>query len=272
MRLADELAAKVVQLPAGKGPAWDGAAMVQTMSTIRERSLSQSTARHGEAFPRGHGTQRRLGNDSPDSNAPGVKLKGACPLGQGSGNCGGALDPAMKKATINQAVALVLLLSGGGFIPAQAYCPHTDTYDNGSSAGRPDPVPDPCNAVRTPTPAPALATAQGSPRPPAPPALPEAQATQQFEGPGTGPKTAQGVPGKDGALGQSATTPNLAMALGSLPMPRVPGWAVSTSVTSVGSVALGLAHLVEDESLSLSFGVGTDWSHAQGIAVLSLNL
>ncbi|MYI88474.1 MAG: hypothetical protein F4074_07915 [Synechococcus sp. SB0672_bin_10] len=170
-------------------------------------------------------------------------------------------------------MALALLLSGGGFIPAQAHCPHIGAHDNGSPSGRPNPAPDHCNAARPPTPASTLATAQGSlGPPPAPPALPDMQTTQQLEEPRQGPLPDPGAPGKDGALGQQSATTNLAIALGSLPMPRVPGWAVSTSVTSIGSVAVGLAHLVEDESLSVSVGVGTDWSHAQGVVVLSHHL
>lgn len=55
-------------------------------------------------------------------------------------------------------------------------------------------------------------------------------------------------------------------------MPRDPGWDLSTSITTSGSVAVGLAHLAEEESLSVSFGVGTDWSYTQGVAVLSLSL
>lgn len=187
----------------------------------------------------------------------------------------------MKTARINLALALALLVSGGGFVPAQAHCPHTDTHDDGSALGRPHPLPDHCNAVRPPAPTPApastLATAQGSPRsrPPAPPALPEAQTTQQLDELGPGPNRSQGASvkngknGKEGALGKDF---NLATVLASLPIPRHPGWQVSTSVTTIGAISLGLAHLWEDESLSVSFGVGTDWSNTQGLAVLNLSL
>jgi len=173
---------------------------------------------------------------------------------------------------MKQAAALALLLSGG-FIPAQAHCPHTEPHDNGSPSGSPNPAPHPCNAAAPPaTPVSGLATAQGSPQPPVPPALPEVQTTQHLEELRQGPRPDPGVPGEDGALGQRSATTDLAIALGSLPAPRDPGWAASTSVTSIGSVAVGLAHLVEDENLSVSFGVGTDWKHAQGVVVLSRQL
>lgn len=105
--------------------------------------------------------------------------------------------------------------------------------------------------------------------------MPEAQATQRLDGREPSPNPAQGASvkngkdGKEGALGKDA---NLAILLASLPIPRHPGWQVSTSVTTIGAVSLGLAHLWEDESLSVSFGVGTDWNNTQGLAVLSLSL
>ena len=105
--------------------------------------------------------------------------------------------------------------------------------------------------------------------------MPEAQATQRLDGREPAPDPAQGASvkngkdGKEGALGKDA---NLAIVLASLPIPRHPGWQVSTSITTIGAVSLGLAHLWEDESLSVSFGVGTDWNNTQGLAVLSLSL
>lgn len=206
------------------------------------------------------------------------------------------IRPVMGKTNATHAAALALLLSGGGFIPAQAHCPTiTDSYCKCAMPPAPpaltnakitqqledlrqSPRPDPgapgedCSVAKTPAPASILATAQGSPPPPAPPALPEGEATQQLEDLGQDPKPDSGAPGKDGALGQQGATTDLAIVLGSLPRPRVAGWAVSTSVTSVGSVAVGLAHLVEDESRSVSLGVGTDWKHTQGVAVVSLQL
>ena len=181
----------------------------------------------------------------------------------------------MQKSRIGQVLVLAFLASGGGFMAARAHCPHTDTtssnaYDNGPVLSRLHPVSDHCHIIKTPspaTPASTLATAQGSFRlpPPAPPALPGPQTTGQ---PG---RAAPSAKLEQGALAKDAQ-PTLAMALASLPMPLDPGWDLSTSVTTSGSVALGLAHLMEDESLSVSFGVGTDWSHTQGVAVLSLSL
>ena len=101
--------------------------------------------------------------------------------------------------------------------------------------------------------------------PPAPSALPDQQTTRQ---PG---RQAPSAKLEQGALAKDAQ-PTLAMALASLPMPLDPGWDLSTSITTSGSVAVGLAHLVEEENLSVSFGVGTDWKHTQGVAVLSLSL
>lgn len=174
------------------------------------------------------------------------------------------------RTTIKQAAALALLLSGGVFMPAQAHCPHTEPHDSGSPSGGPtNPAPHHCNAAAPPPPVSSLATAQGWPQPPVPPPLPVAQELGELR---QGPNPAPGPPGEDGALGRQSATTDLAIALGSLPAPSDPGWAVSTSVTSVGSVAVGLAHVVEDEDLSVSLGVGTDWSHAQGVAVLNLNL
>lgn len=205
----------------------------------------------------------------------GRQHKGAYPSGEDTGHWGSALNPAMQNARISQAVALAFLASGGGFMAAQAHCPHTDaipsdTYHDGSVLGRPHPGSDHCHTVRTPPPMPAsalLAMAQGSFRlpPPAPPALPDQQTTRQLGRQAPSAKLEQGALAKD-------AQPTLAMALASLPMPLDPGWDLSTSITTSGSVAVGLAHLVEEESLSVSFGVGTDWSHTQGVAVLSLSL
>ena len=191
----------------------------------------------------------------------------------------------MGKIKSTHAAALALLLSGGGFLPAQARCPIlTDAYGDGLPSGRPIPLsghcncarppappglpdgeitqqlegprqgpkPDPgalgadCNVAKPPASASILATAQGLPPPPAPPALPNGETIQQPEDLRQGPRPDPGVPGEDGALGQRSATTDLAIVLGSLPRPRIAGWAVSTSVTSIGSVAVGLAHLVED--------------------------
>lgn len=185
------------------------------------------------------------------------------------------MNPAMQNARISQAVVLVFLASGGGFMAAQAHCPHTDAttsdaYHDGSVLDRPHPGSDHCHTVRTPPPVPAstlLARVQGSFRlpPPAPPALPDQQTTRQLGRQAPSAKLEQGALAKD-------AQPTLAMALASLPMPLDPGWDLSTSITTSGSVAVGLAHLVDEESLSVSFGVGTDWNHTQGVAVLSLSL
>ena len=178
----------------------------------------------------------------------------------------------MQNVRIGQAVVLAFLASGGGFMAARAHCPHTDatpsaTDHDGSVLIRPHPGPDHCPTIRTPPPMPASALARGSLRlpPPAPPALPEQQTTRQL---GRQPPSAKL---EQGALAKDAQS-SLAMVLASLPMPLDPGWDLSTSITTSGSVALGLAHLVEGESLSVSVGVGTDWSHTQGVAVLSLSL
>lgn len=181
----------------------------------------------------------------------------------------------MQNARISQAVVLAFLASGGGSMAAQAHCPHTDatpsdTYHDGSVLGQSHPGSDHCPTVGTPPPMPAstlLATARGSFRlpPPPPPALPDQQTTRRLGRQAPSAKLEQGALAKD-------AQPTLAMALASLPMPLDPGWDLSTSITTSGSVAVGLAHLVDEETLSVSFGVGTDWSQTQGVAVLSLSL